>query len=98
MKSYADWKKCFKNVLIKLNKFMGHLIKSHSFTVNTENKECTVHITLDLNLNLANNELSINSQPFVAQKEELKEEQPTMEIPTFQSTPKIKFGKKIENI
>lgn len=69
---------------------MGNLIKS---TVLTQNGECTLHITLDLNINLNSGDVSISTRKNV--KENQEDTNVKREIPDFTpTTERIKFGKK----
>lgn len=73
---------------------MAQLIKCKS-TVNTQNQECTIHIVLDLNVNLTNNEISVNVNDNLTTNNSNKDVE--LEIPTFiKSNPGFKFGKKVE--
>jgi hypothetical protein len=56
----------------------------------TKQGECKVHITLDLNINLTGNTISIDSVKAT------KEEKPEFTIPEFASGTKVKFGKEGE--
>jgi hypothetical protein len=60
----------------------------------TKEGEATVHITLELNINLNTGGLSISAQG----KEEVKEEKEKTQwaIPEFGKTKKIEFGKTVQ--
>jgi hypothetical protein len=60
-------------------------------TVVTKNGECTLHITLDININLSSSGV-ISGGP----KEEkllVEQDKTVFEIPEFKPTEKVKFGK-----
>lgn len=68
---------------------MGDLIRP-KIQVVTKDGECSVNITIDLNINLNNAE--INKKP----ETEEEDDKTIWAIPTFSSNEKVKFGKKKE--
>jgi hypothetical protein len=68
---------------------MPALIKPHEVKVTTKDGEVQVAITLDLNINLNAAGLHVTAKVAGEQKEETQ-----WEIPDFEPSPKINFGKK----
>ena len=76
---------------------MPQLIRPSSVKITTKEGEIQVSITLDLNINL-NNGIEVSAQalplsPQVPKKELTKMEENGWEIPDFEASPKIKFGR-----
>jgi hypothetical protein len=63
---------------------MPQLINAQQVVV--KDGELIVHLTLDMNIN-------INSSDNVSVSTKAANENPEWEVPTFKSTPKVKFGK-----
>ena len=68
---------------------MPQLIQPHKIV--TRDGELTVHLTIDLNVNITNSGDVTVSAGAVKQKD--KEDDPVWEVPTFGPAPKVKFGK-----
>jgi hypothetical protein len=69
---------------------MADLIKHPTkVEVLTKDGECHLHITLDLNINLNSLEVGVKAKPV-----DEDEEKVNFEIPKFDCSKKIKFGKK----
>jgi hypothetical protein len=62
--------------------------------VETQKGECNIHITLDLNINLAGGVVGIESVKATPKKIEKEEEDVKWAIPEFDSGIKVNFGKK----
>jgi hypothetical protein len=71
---------------------MGNLIRPTTVNVVTKDGECTIHLTLDINLNL--NSDFIKSNNISTESKEEENEKTIWTIPTFKSHDKVKFGKK----
>lgn len=83
-----------KKVKTYSSKAVPHLIQHHD--VVTKDGECTIRISLDLNINL-NSDGSIRvdttAQPHVLKPEEKPVKEDNWVIPDFKGGQKIKFGK-----
>lgn len=76
---------------------MPQLIKPNEVKVITKNGECQVSITLELNINLNGDGVAVSAQSVkqeIQEKEKPKSTGFNWEVPDFEASPKIQFGKK----
>jgi hypothetical protein len=81
---------------------LANLLKPNTVKVVTQDGELHVTISLELTINLNSDNLKIAVAPthvvsdaFVSKKTEATNDNPKWEIPDFNPTPKIEFGKKV---
>lgn len=72
---------------------MPQLIKPNEVKVVTKDGECQVSIVLELNINLNGDGVAVSAQS-IKQKEKEKSDPFAWEVPDFEASPKIQFGKK----
>lgn len=74
---------------------MPQLIKPNEVKVVTKNGECQVSIILELNINLNGDGVAVSAQSIKPEtKEKSKPNSFDWEVPDFEASPKIQFGKK----
>lgn len=79
---------------------MGDLLRPARVHVISKEGECQVNITIDLNINLSAEGLSIQATKERKEEKEVEkdeEEKTIWAIPNFTQKDKVKFGKKKEN-
>lgn len=75
---------------------MGRRIKPQEVKIITKEGECSVNITLDLNINITADGLKVSAEAGAAEPEEAKPTPKEWVIPEFGPSPKINFGKREE--
>jgi len=78
-----------------LGEKLPQLIKPNEVKVITKDGECQVSIVLELNINLNSEGVAaVSAQSIKQVVEKTKESEFPWEVPDFEASPKIKFGKK----
>lgn len=75
---------------------MPQLIRPQEVKVITKDGECQVSIVLELNINLNTDGMAVSAQAIKQDKQEKPKSGTNWEIPDFEASPRINFGKKQE--
>ena len=86
--------RCSSNIIVNWEKKLPQLIKPNEVKVITKNGECQVSIVLELNINLNGDSTVVSAQSVKQEKEKSKSSGFNWEVPDFEASPKIQFGKK----
>lgn len=73
---------------------MPQLIKPNEVKVVTKDGECQVSIVLELNINLNGDGVAVSAQSIKQKEKPEKSDNFAWEVPDFEASPKIQFGKK----
>ncbi len=74
---------------------MPQLIKPNEVKVVTKDGECQISVVLEININLNSDNVTISTQSIKQEKQEKpKSNNFDWEVPNFEASPKIQFGKK----
>lgn len=77
-------------------KKLPQLIKPNEVKIITKDGECQVSIVLEMNINLNGDGVAVSTQSTKQKEKENKSDSFAWEVPDFEASPKIQFGKKQE--